>query len=39
LSIQIIGPASKKWYELHDPGAEEGLKKFYDDFLALFDER
>ncbi len=23
-------------YELHDPPAEEGIKKFYDDFAALF---
>lgn len=23
-------------YELHHPGPEEGLKKFYDDYIALF---
>jgi sugar phosphate isomerase/epimerase len=26
-------------YELHDPEAEIGLKKFYDDYLALLDEK
>jgi sugar phosphate isomerase/epimerase len=26
-------------YELHDPEAEIGLRKFYDDFLALFGEK
>jgi len=23
-------------YELHSPGPEEGLKRFYDDFAAMF---
>ena len=26
-------------YELHDPEAEIGLKKFYNDYLALFDKK
>jgi len=25
-------------FELHDPPPEEGIKKFHDDFLALFDK-
>jgi sugar phosphate isomerase/epimerase len=25
-------------YELHDPKPEIGIKKFHDDFAALFDE-
>jgi hypothetical protein len=25
-------------YELHHPEPEKGLKRFYEDFLALFDK-